>query len=55
MKMRQCRKCAEELPLTREFFYRDKTRADGFRSICKVCYSELPSVRKQNKELGNGG
>jgi len=35
-----CRKCKQQLPATVEYFWRDKTAADGLRTRCKKCTSE---------------
>lgn len=35
--LRRCAKCQRELSLTPEFFFRDKTRKDGFCYTCKAC------------------
>jgi len=35
--MAQCRKCGEILPLTEEFFVRDRYRASGWAPYCKAC------------------
>mgnify|MGYP007064146173 CR=1 FL=1 len=45
-----CSSCQESYPADTEFFYRDSRERDGLRSICKACYSELPSVQKRRKE-----
>ncbi|SFB30106.1 hypothetical protein [Azotobacter beijerinckii] len=45
-----CGTCQESLPADAEFFYRDVRSADGLRSVCKACYSELPSVLRRRKE-----
>ena len=34
---RTCKKCGNEYPLTREYFYRDKTKKTGYDSWCKNC------------------
>lgn len=47
--MKVCRKCSDSLPADTEFFYSDRRSKDGLRSVCKVCYSELPSVQVRNQ------
>jgi 5-methylcytosine-specific restriction endonuclease McrA len=37
METKICTKCKRELPMTSEFFYRQKTAKCGFRSHCKRC------------------
>lgn len=48
--MKVCRKCSDSLPADTEFFYSDRRSQDGLRSVCKVCYSELPSVQRRNQK-----
>lgn len=62
METKKCTKCHKELPLTFEYFYRDKYSKDGFRAQCKSCqqkyakqyYTDHPEYKKQwwskNKE-----
>lgn len=47
--MKVCSKCSDSLPADTEFFYRNRRSKDGLRSVCKACYSELPSVQKRNQ------
>ncbi|MFP3343347.1 hypothetical protein R0J87_12635 [Halomonas sp. SIMBA_159] len=47
-----CSGCQEYYPADTEFFYRDRREADGLRSKCKACYSELPSVQKRQAKGG---
>ncbi len=44
MMTRVCSHCGKELPLTTEYFYRNKRNKDGFQLYCKQCAS------KQNKK-----
>lgn len=37
--VRKCSKCGEEKPLTREYFYPNKSSAQGYRTDCKTCNS----------------
>jgi hypothetical protein len=37
IKMRICTRCGEEKPLTKEYFYEEKTAKEGFRAMCKDC------------------
>lgn len=32
-----CKKCKKELPLTNEYFYKEKMNTDGFKGSCKKC------------------
>lgn len=45
IKLKQCSKCKKELPATKEYFQKDKTRPDGFSYVCKNCRS-----KKKQKE-----
>ena len=45
--MKQCRKCSDKKELGE--FHRDKTRADGYRSICKICVGAY----MQNQHISN--
>lgn len=40
MKTRTCNKCGNKLPLTIEYFYKQKDCIDGFRQVCKTCVSK---------------
>jgi hypothetical protein len=46
----RCSKCLEPLPATASYFYRDRNGPHGFRSVCKACYSELPSIMRRTEE-----
>ena len=51
-----CTKCKNRLPVTVEFFYKDKTMSDGFSSRCKSCMKEAGKKRRKlyyqsNKEI----
>ena len=37
MENKKCKKCGNEYPLTREFFFKRKTSKDGFDYSCKEC------------------
>ncbi len=37
IKIRKCTKCSKEKPLTKEYFYAEKTAKEGFRTVCKDC------------------
>lgn len=39
-----CSKCKKELPMTEEYFYKDKSKKTGFGSSCKEC------IKQYNKE-----
>jgi len=36
-KYKICGLCKQKLPLTKNFFYKDKTKICGFQSLCKQC------------------
>ena len=40
MNNKVCRKCGEEKPATREYFYSHKGSRGGMRGECKVCILE---------------
>jgi hypothetical protein len=42
-----CSKCQEYWPMDTEFFHRANT-CHGFRTECKACYFELPSVMRKS-------
>ena len=51
-----CTKCQKELPMTVEFFSRDRRLKSGLRSICKSCikkwrveYLSRPEVKQRRK------
>lgn len=48
MKQKLCKKCGEHWPADTEFFWSDKSAADGLYFCCKACYAELPSVARRN-------
>ncbi len=51
MKRKACDICGKELPITAEYFHRDKYRKDGFHRICKKCNSEKQKrVYREKKE-----
>lgn len=36
-RLRRCKSCGDSLPLTDEYYHRDKTKAGGFGYTCKGC------------------
>lgn len=47
---KRCVRCNEWLPADKDFFYMDKNKKDGLRSVCRACYWETPSVAKRSKK-----
>lgn len=39
---KMCNKCKKELPMTTEYFHKDKDKKDGFHTICKDCRRGKP-------------
>ena len=50
VKTQVCSKCGRELPLTAEYFHRDKYKTSGFKSECKDCNKKR---REENKDRYN--
>lgn len=42
--LKRCTKCGKDLPATPEYFYRDRSHADGLSSQCKEC--KAPAAAK---------
>ena len=48
MSSKQCKNCHVEYPVNKEFWHRDNSSSDGFRSTCKMCRAEeLEKSRKK--------
>jgi len=47
--MKKCKKCKQEYPATKEYFYTDRTMKDDLRSYCKKCSIEY-SIDSNNKK-----
>jgi len=39
-KLRRCKSCEELLPLTDEYYHRDKFQSSGFKYVCKDCRNQ---------------
>lgn len=51
VKTKVCIKCGKELPVTSEYFYKNKTTKDGFKHSCKACEFEyMKQYRLDHKE-----
>ena len=46
VKMKMCSKCKKELPMTSEYYHKNKAKKDGLASECRECVSKY---RKANK------
>ncbi len=52
MLIKICSICNKEYEATTEYFYKDKSKIDGFRSDCKICRKNIDKNRyKENKEI----
>lgn len=47
--MKKCSKCGNEYPVTSEFFYKDKSRNNGYSHYCKKCDAK----KRQNNRIKN--
>lgn len=50
MKMRKCSKCEIEKPLTKEYYYEDKTKSEGFFTTCKECKKNYYQNNKEKRQ-----
>jgi len=50
MESRECSQCCCDFPLTDEYFHRDASKPDGFKTVCKMCRLE-ENKRKENDEI----
>lgn len=51
IKKKLCTGCNRELPITEEYFYRDKSKKDGFVTRCKDCRKlYMAQLYQKNKE-----
>jgi hypothetical protein len=46
---KKCKDCKEDLPLTEDYFGKQKDRSDGFRDYCKKCMR----IRNNNYKEAN--
>ena len=51
--MKICVRCKKELPMTAEYFSKDKTRKDGYFCMCKICCKEYRAKNKESERLKN--
>jgi len=47
IKMRTCKTCKEDLPLTKEYFHVHSGCKDGLNLVCKKCRSKLASEKNR--------
>lgn len=52
MRKKLCTKCLKNLPLTNVYFYRDRTRTDGFAYRCKQCLGSAYGEPSANRIAG---
>ncbi len=48
---RRCRKCGEEKPATREWFYRNDATHDGCQSWCIACFKRRKTYKRKTPRL----
>ncbi len=46
---KECKYCKELLPIT--YFYKDKTKKDGYKPMCKLCYQIYYKRRKERDRI----
>jgi hypothetical protein len=49
MSKKACTNCRVEYPVTKEFWHRDNSASDGFRSTCKMCRAEDVEKKRKSK------
>tara|TARA_Y100001936_G_scaffold57706_1_gene56769 strand:- start:8234 stop:8770 length:537 start_codon:yes stop_codon:yes gene_type:complete len=49
MAKKACTTCRVEYPVTKEFWHRDNSAHDGFRSTCKMCRAEEVEKNRRKK------
>ena len=50
MESRACSQCCCDFPLTDEYFHRDVSKPDGFKTVCKMCRLD-EKKRKENDAI----
>ena len=50
-KTKKCNKCEVEYTRSSKHFYRDKSKKDGYRTICKICSKEYAEKNKEKRKL----
>ena len=50
-KAKRCPRCKEVKPLTREYYYRNLTKSDGFQPHCKPCHREYIKSSEEKKRV----
>lgn len=48
---RQCSRCKEWWPATRDFFYSSGTDSAKLHSMCRACYLERLAERRKRRKL----
>src|SRR5688572_351659 len=44
---KRCPQCGNTTPLTAEYWFKNRTRHDGFSSYCKICHSKDTTERSK--------
>lgn len=52
-KTKICINCYEELPLTLDYFHKDKRNKDGYRANCKKCYNAKAKLNRLKRKTLN--
>lgn len=48
--MKFCKRCNEDWPADKEFFFKDASCRDGLSPYCRACFSEMPSMIRKAEQ-----
>jgi len=49
--IKKCNRCKVEYPKSAKYFCRDKSKRDGYRTLCKKCVKEYKELNKEKVDL----